>query len=65
MRLLFPGLRCKSDNDIHFLTSNKQVRMTLEDEDTEDGLHFDPGSHGMNVPSTCTIVIMAGTVGDV
>ena len=34
--------------------------MTLDDEDTENGLQLVPGSHGMNVPSTCSIVIIAG-----
>ena len=44
--------------------------MRLDDEDTENGtdsslaienvLHPVPDSHGMNVPSTCTIVIIAG-----
>ena len=36
--------------------------MELDDEDTEDGVQFVPGSDGMNVPSTCTIVIIAGKV---
>ena len=26
----------------------------------ENSLHLVPGSHGMNVPSACTIVIIAG-----
>ena len=34
--------------------------MKLADEDSEDDLHLVPGSHGMNVPSACTIVIIAG-----
>ncbi len=36
--------------------------MTLDDEDTENGLQLVPGSHGMNVPSTCTIIIIAGKI---
>ena len=38
----------------------KQVRMRLADEQSEKGVQLDPGSHGMNVPSACTIVIIAG-----
>ena len=38
----------------------KQVRMILADEESEKGLQLDPGSHGMNNPSACTIVIIAG-----
>ena len=38
----------------------KKVRMRLADEESEKGLKIDPGSHGMNVPSACTIVIIAG-----
>ena len=34
--------------------------MRLDDEDLENDLQLVPGSHGMNVPSACTIVIIAG-----
>ena len=34
--------------------------MRLADEDSENGLQPVPGSHGMNVPTACTIVIIAG-----
>ena len=34
--------------------------MKLADEDSKNGLQLVPGSHGMNVPSACTIVIIAG-----
>ena len=34
--------------------------MHLDNADTGNGLQLVPGSHGMNVPSTCTIVIIAG-----
>ena len=34
--------------------------MRLNNEDTDDGLELVPGSHGINVPSACTIVIIAG-----
>ena len=34
--------------------------MRLDDEDSENGLKLSPGSYGMNVPSACTIVIIAG-----
>ena len=35
--------------------------MTLDDENAEIGLKLVPGSFGMNVPSACSIVIIAGT----
>ena len=34
--------------------------MTLDNDDSVDGLHLVPGSFGMNVPTSCTIVIIAG-----
>ena len=34
--------------------------MRLADEDSENSLQLVPGSHGMNVPSASTIVIIAG-----
>ena len=34
--------------------------MRLDNEDSEKGFPFVPGSHGINVPSACTIVIIAG-----
>ena len=34
--------------------------MNLADEDSVNGLLFVPGSQGMNVPSACSIVIIAG-----
>ena len=34
--------------------------MRLDDEDSEKSLQLLPGSNGMNVPSACTIVIIAG-----
>ena len=34
--------------------------MKLADEDSENGLQLVPESQGMNVPSACTIVIIAG-----
>ena len=37
--------------------------MRLDDEDSaENGLLLIPGSHGMNVPSACTIVFIAGCI---
>ena len=39
-----------------------KVRMTLDDENVGMGLKLGPGTFGMNVPSTCTIVIIAGTL---
>ena len=35
--------------------------MTLDDENGGKGLKLVPGTFGMNVPSACTIVIIAGT----
>ena len=52
-------LRSGSKRFIYYLI-NKQVRLRLPDEDSEKGLKLVPGSHGMNVPSACTIVIIAG-----
>ena len=34
--------------------------MQLDNAEIGKGLQLVPGSHGMNVPSTCTIVIIAG-----
>ena len=34
--------------------------MRLDDEDTGNGLKLVAGSYGMDVPSACTIVIIAG-----
>ena len=36
--------------------------MTLDDEDSGDGLKLVSGTHGMDVPSACTIVIIAGNL---
>ena len=36
--------------------------MRLDDEDSGDGLKLVSGSYGMDVPSACTIVIIAGNV---
>ena len=38
----------------------KQVRLRLDDADTGNGLQIDPKTYGMDVPSACTIVIIAG-----
>ena len=34
--------------------------MRLDDEDSVDDLKLVSGTHGMNVPNACTIVIIAG-----
>ena len=34
--------------------------MTLDNKTLNGSLQLVPGSHGMNVPSVCTIVILAG-----
>ena len=34
--------------------------MTLENEESGNGLNFVPHTYGMDVPSACTIVIIAG-----
>ena len=36
--------------------------MRLADENSENSLQLVPGSHGMGVPSACTIVIIAGCI---
>ena len=36
------------------------MQLELDNAETRNGLQLFPGSHGMNVPSTCTIVIIAG-----
>ena len=36
--------------------------MRLDNEDTEYALHLVPETYGMDVPSACTIVIIAGNV---
>ena len=38
----------------------KQVRLRLDDADTGNGLQIVPETYGMDVPSACTIVIIAG-----
>ena len=42
--------------------SNKQVRLMLDNEDKGNGVKLIPETHGMDVPSACTIVIIAGNV---
>ena len=42
------------------ILTNKQTWMKQDDEDTGIGIKLVPGSYGMNVPSTYTIVIIAG-----
>ena len=36
--------------------------MTLDDEVSDTGLDIVPESYGMDVPSACTIVIIAGEI---
>ena len=36
--------------------------MRLDNEDTGNGLKLVPKTYGMNVPSSCTIVIIAGKI---
>ena len=50
----------KSNSEAQCYQITKQVRLRLPDEDSDKGLKLVPGSHGMNVPSACTIVIIAG-----
>ena len=38
------------------------MRLDDEDEDSRDGLKIVSGTHGMDVPSACTIVIIAGNL---
>ena len=39
--------------------------MRLDNENMGKGLHFVPETYGMDVPSACTIVIIAGNVTNV
>ena len=39
--------------------------MRLDNENTGNALHIVPETYGMDVPSACTIVIIAGNVTDV
>ena len=36
------------------------ISLRLDDEDSEDDLKLVTGTHGIGVPSACTIVIIAG-----
>ena len=45
-------------------TFNKQVRIKLDTEDTGNALHLVSETYGMDVPSACTIVIIAGNLLD-
>ena len=36
--------------------------MTLDDKDSGNVVNFIPQTHGMDVPSACTIVIIAGEI---
>ena len=36
--------------------------MTLDDEDSGTGLNIVPEAYGMDVPSACTIVVIAGEI---
>ena len=36
--------------------------MRLDNGDTENALHIVPETYGMDVPSACTIVIIAGEI---
>ena len=40
--------------------SVKQVQVRLDNNDTEKSLQLVPETYGMDVPSACTIVIIAG-----
>ena len=48
------------DLSVDLMIFDFQVRMRLDDVDSDNDLHLVPGSQGMNVPSACTIVIIAG-----
>lgn len=43
-----------------FNDGTNKVLMQLDNEDIGNGLQLLPGSYGTNVPSTCTIVVIAG-----
>ena len=44
------------------LKSLLRSKVRLDDEDSGDGLKLVSGSYGMDVPSACTIVIIAGNL---
>ena len=46
--------------ELNIIKFNKQVRLTLDDEDTGRGVQLVPGTFGMVAPNACTIVIIAG-----
>ena len=48
------------DLSVDLMIFDFQVRMRLDDVDSDNDLHLVPGSQEMNVPSACTIVIIAG-----
>ena len=66
MRLLFPGHRFELDNTNHnesiVSINHLKVSMTLDYEEPGEGLKLVPGTQGMDVPSACTIVIIAGSL---
>ena len=45
---------------LEFFKDFWKVFMKLDDEDSGNGLDILPGTYGMDVPSACTIVIIAG-----
>ena len=62
MRLLFPGHRSKSVFYVFRIIKieKKQVRMNLDNEAIRNGLKLVPETYGMEVPSSCTFVMIAG-----
>ena len=61
MSLPITGLRFKYIITLTFeMYCHPKVIMTLENEESGNGLNFVPQTYGMDVPSACTIVIIAG-----
>ena len=60
MSLHITGHRCKYFEIKMYYNCHLKVMMTLENEESGNGLNFIPQTYGMDVPSACTIVVIAG-----
>ena len=60
MSLHITGHRFKYFELNMYYNCHPKVIMTLENEESGNGLNFIPQTYGMDVPSACTIVVIAG-----
>ena len=60
MSLHITGHRFKSFEFNMYYNYHPKVIMTLENEESGNGLNFIPQTYGMDVPSACTIVVIGG-----